>query len=77
MCILYVLYVLYILYIFYILYILYTSVFEIVGLALQFATQNCHCCYSILYLGCKFHAEVATHVPHIKLRTLYTLNIIL
>ena len=27
--------------------------------------------------GSKFHAEVATHLPQIKLKTLYTLNIIL
>ena len=50
---------------------------EIVGLASQFASQICVGCYSKLILGSKFHAEVATHFPHIKLRTLYTLNIIL
>ena len=50
---------------------------EIVGLASQFTTQNCLCCYSKLNLVDKFHAEVATHFPHIKLRTPYTLNIIL
>ena len=49
------------------------TVSEIVGLASQFASQNCHGWYSKLILGCKFHAEVATHLPHIKLRTLYTL----
>ena len=43
----------------------------------QFASQNCLGCYSKLNLGCKFPAEVATHLPHINLRTLYTLNIIL
>ena len=41
------------------------------------ATQNCLSCHSKLNLGSKFHAEVATHLPHIKLKTLYTLNIIL
>ena len=51
---------------------------EIVGLASQFATQNCLSCYSIFNLGSKFHAEIATHLPHIKLRTLYyTLNTII
>ena len=44
---------------------------EIVGLASQFATQNCFGCYSKLNLGIKFHAEVATHLPRIKLRALY------
>ena len=39
---------------------------EIVGLALQFATQNFFGCYSKLNLSRKFHAEVATHLPHIK-----------
>ena len=53
------------------------TVSEIVGLASQFATQNCLGCYSKLNLGSKFHAEVATHLPYIKLRTLYTLNIII
>ena len=53
------------------------TVFEIVGRALQFATQNCLACYSKLNLGGKFYAEVATHLPHKKLKTLYTLNIIL
>ena len=50
---------------------------EIVGLASQFDTQNCFGCNSKLNLHSKFHAEVSTHLPHIKLRTLYTLNIIL
>ena len=53
------------------------SVFEIAGLALQFATQTCLGCHLKLNLGTKFHAKVATILPHIKLRTLYTLNIIL
>ena len=53
------------------------SVSQIVWLALQFATQNCLGCYSKLNLGSKFHAAVATHLPLIKLRTLYILNIIL
>ena len=53
------------------------AVSEIVGLASQFATQNCLGCYSKLNLGNKLHAEVATHFPHIKLSTLYTLNTIL
>ena len=35
-----------------------------VGLASQFATQNCLSCYSKLKIGSKFHAEVATHFPH-------------
>ena len=51
--------------------------YEIVRLASQFATQNCLSCYSKLNLESKFHAEIATHLPHIKLRTFYTLNIIL
>ena len=45
-------------------------VFEIVGLASQFAIQNCLGCYSKLNLGSKFHTEVTTHLPQIKLRTL-------
>ena len=49
---------------------------EKVRLASQFASQNYLGCYSKLNLGSKFHAEVATHLPHIKLKTLYTLNII-
>ena len=28
-------------------------------------------CYSKLNFGSKFHAEVAIHLPHIKLRKLY------
>ena len=49
---------------------------KIVGLASQFATQNCLACYLKLNLGSEFYAEVAIHLSHIKLRTLYTLNII-
>ena len=45
------------------------TVSEIVGLASQFATQNCLCCYSKLNLSSEFHAEVANHLPYIKLRT--------
>ena len=55
----------------------YNSVSEIVKLALQLVTQNNLGCYSKLNLGSKFHAEVAIHFPHIKLRTPYKLNIIL
>ena len=55
----------------------HTAVSEKVGLASQFASQNCLSCYSKLNLGSKFLAEVASHLPHINLRTLYTLNIIL
>ena len=44
---------------------------EIAGLASQFATQNCLGSYSKLILGSKFHAEVITYFPHIKLRTPY------
>ena len=47
------------------------SVSKIVELASQFASQNCFGCHSKLNLGCKFHAEVVTHLSHIKLRTLY------
>ena len=50
---------------------------EIVGLTSQFATQNCLGCNSKLNLSSKFHAEVATHLPHLKLRTLRTLTMIL
>ena len=50
---------------------------EIVGLASQFATQNCLGCYIKLNLDSKFQAEVATHFPQVKLRILYALNIIL
>ena len=56
----------------YILIHVYISMSEIVKLASQFATQNCLGCYSKLNLGSKFHAEVETHLPHIKLKTLYT-----
>ena len=49
---------------------------EIVGLTLQFAIQNCLGCYSQLNLGSKFLTEVANHLPHVKLRAYYTLNII-
>ena len=48
---------------------------EVVEFASQFATQNCLACYSKLNLGSKFNAEDAIHLPQIKLRTLYTLNI--
>ena len=53
------------------------SVSEIVRLASSFTTQNCFGCYSKLNLGSKLYAEVATHLPQIKLNTLYNLNIIL
>ena len=53
------------------------AVSEIVGFASQIATQNCLDCYSILNLGSKFHAKVTTHLTHIKLKTLYILNITL
>ena len=56
---------------------IHISVSEIVGLALQFATQNCLGYYSKLNLGSKFLAEMAIHFPHIKLRILYTLKVIL
>ena len=49
----------------------FIPVSDIVGIALQFATQNCLGCYSKLNLDSKFHAEVTTYFPHIKLRTLY------
>ena len=61
----------------YLLIVYAVPVSEIVGLATQFVTQNCLGCYSKQNLDSKFHAEVATHFPHIKLRILYTLNIIL
>ena len=48
-----------------------------VGLASQLATQNYLGCCLKFNLGGEFHAAVATHLPHKKLRTLYTLNIIL
>ena len=44
---------------------------EINKLASQFATQNCIDCYSKLNLGTNFHAKVATHLRHIKFRTVY------
>ena len=54
----------------------YNAVSEMAGLVSQFATQNCLGCYSKLNLVSKFHAEVAIHLPHIKLRTLFTLDIL-
>ena len=56
---------------------MYISMSEIAGLASLFATQNCLGCYSKLNLSSKFHAEVVTYLPHIKLKTPCTLNIIL
>ena len=56
---------------------LYILVSKIARLLSQFATQNCLSCYSKINLVSNFLAEVASHFPHIKLRTLYTLNIIL
>ena len=53
------------------------TVSKIVGLTSQFSTQNCLGCYSKLDLVSKFLTEVATHLSHIKLRTKYTMNIIL
>ena len=53
------------------------TVSEITELTLQFATQNCLGYYLKLNLGGKFHAEVATHFPHVKLITLHALDIIL
>ena len=44
---------------------------EIAGLASQFATQNCLGCYPKLNLVSKFHVEVAAHLSHLKLKTLY------
>ena len=44
---------------------------EIVGLASLFTTQNCLGYYSKLNLSSKFHTQVATHLPHLKLRTIY------
>ena len=38
--------------------------------------QNCLGCYLKLNWGSTFQTEVATYLLHIKLRTLYTLNII-
>ena len=43
---------------------------EIVGLVSQFANQNCLGWYSKLNLRSKFYAEVATHLSHLKLKTL-------
>ena len=48
---------------------------EIAGLASQFTTQNCLGYYSKLNLDSKFHSEVATYHPQIKLRIPYTLKI--
>ena len=47
------------------------TISAIAGLTLQFAIQNGLGCYLKLNLGSKFHAEVATYLPHVKLRTLY------
>ena len=55
---------------------MYISVSEIFGFTSQFPTQNCLDCYSKLNLSSKFHAEIA-YLLHLKLRTLYILNIIL
>ena len=44
------------------------SVSEIVGLASQFATQSCFGCYSKLNLDSKFLAEIASHLPHKKIK---------
>ena len=57
--------------------IMHVAVSEIFGLTSQLAIQSCLGCYKKLNFGCKFHIEVATHIPHIKFITLYTLNIIL
>ena len=54
---------------------IYLPASEIVRFALQFATQNCLGCYLKWNLGSKFHDEVATHLPRIKSRTLYTLSL--
>ena len=53
------------------------TVSKIVGLASPCAIQNCFGCNSKLNFSSKFYAEVATYLPHTKLRTLHTLNIIL
>ena len=53
------------------------TVSEIGGFASQFATQNFLSCYSKLNLSSKFHAKVVTHLPHLKLKIIYTLNVIL
>ena len=42
------------------------AVSEIYGLVLQYATLFCLGCNLKLNLGSKFHAEVATYLPHIK-----------
>ena len=55
---------------------LWYAVSEIVGLASQFAPPNCLGYYSKLNLGSKFHAKVAIQLTQIKLRTLFTLNIL-
>ena len=55
----------------------HTNVHSVRRFASQFATQNGLSCYSKLNLDSIFPAKVATHLPYIKLRTLYTLNIIL
>ena len=47
------------------------SVSKTVGLASQFTTQNCLGYYLKLNLIIKFHAEVAIHLSHLKLRTIY------
>ena len=39
--------------------------------------SNCLGCNSKLNLSSKFHAEIATHLPHLNLRALHTLNIVL
>ena len=54
-----------------------SSVSEIAWLASQFATLTCLGCNAKLNLFSEFHAEIATQLCHINLRTLYTLNIIL
>ena len=53
------------------------TVSKIVGLALQFATQNCLVLLLNVKFRYKFRTEVATHLPQIKFRTLHTLNITL
>ena len=58
-------------------YIYIFTVSEIVGLASQFLLLKLSCLpYSKLNLGSKFHDEVATHLPHIKLKIQNTLNIV-
>ena len=46
------------------------------GLASLFAISIYLGCNSKLNLTSKFHVKVATHLPHLKLRTEYTLSII-